>query len=117
MRRTYKTIVSLFHEATGKYESILKRVAEDRELPDVSLPTGDGSVQDDLAAWLDNIGLEDGEELEHHAHAGHDHCHKRDMMQHVHQISYSNRAAEADRTEMYRCSHCGNPSAGLRKCG
>ncbi|TCD65202.1 hypothetical protein EIP91_002988 [Steccherinum ochraceum] len=54
------------------------------------------STEDDLAAWLDDLHLEDGEE-------GRDtHC--------VHPRINSNSV------ELYRCSYCRNPSAALKKC-
>ncbi|TCD65203.1 hypothetical protein EIP91_002989 [Steccherinum ochraceum] len=54
------------------------------------------NAEDNLAAWLDDLHLEDGEE-------GRDmHC--------VHPRINSNSV------ELYRCSYCRNPSAALKKC-
>lgn len=53
------------------------------------------SYEDDLAAWLDNLTVEDGEEEPY--------------SEPVYTVNTS-------RIQLYRCSHCGNPSAVLRKC-
>ncbi|OBZ77723.1 hypothetical protein A0H81_02629 [Grifola frondosa] len=60
--------------------------------PDIS----PSKAEDDLAAWLDNLRMDDGEE--EHPH----HC--------AHPKINTNSVA------LYRCSWCGNPSAVLRKC-
>ncbi|KAI5888609.1 uncharacterized protein SCHCODRAFT_02637205 [Schizophyllum commune H4-8] len=63
------------------------------------------SAADDLAAWLDDMRLEEGETAdagdEHH----HDHAHAEP------------REFKKSDFELYRCSYCRNPSAVLRKCG
>jgi hypothetical protein len=60
-------------------------------------------LKDDLAAWLDNMHLEDGDG------DGHGHGKGPDVV-HTHPRISSNQV------DLYRCSHCGNPSAALRKC-
>ena len=59
------------------------------------VPTKD-KVADDLAAWLDDVNLENEE---------HDHGH----------CVSPTRVFESN-VELYRCSWCSNPSAVLRKC-
>ncbi|KAH6905836.1 hypothetical protein BKA70DRAFT_1107218 [Coprinopsis sp. MPI-PUGE-AT-0042] len=113
-RRTYQTVVKLFKESMEKYGELFKRQAEERELPAVAPPSDKNTIEDDLAAWLDNLQLEEGEASDDENHGGHDHCHRRDMNRHIHEIAYTK--DPADRAALYRCSYCGNPSAGLKKC-
>ena len=64
-------------------------------------PLSSSEADDELAAWLEHVRLDDGEDAAPHAHArGCTHS----------KISTSS-------VELYRCSWCGNPSAVLRKCG
>ncbi|KAL1744138.1 hypothetical protein HDZ31DRAFT_39347 [Schizophyllum fasciatum] len=61
------------------------------------------SVADDLAAWLDDMHLEEGED----ANPEHKHKHEKHERTEVKKSEF----------ELYRCSYCRNPSAVLRKCG
>ncbi|KAH9941110.1 uncharacterized protein BXZ73DRAFT_42148 [Epithele typhae] len=62
-------------------------------------PLSSSQADDDLAAWLENMQLDDDDDDEHGRHP----C--------THpKISTSNVA-------LYRCSWCSNPSAVLKKCG
>jgi hypothetical protein len=62
-------------------------------------PTTAEDKEHELAAWLNNLNLE-GEEGE-----GEEDVH-----------GCTNPRANPKRVELYRCTHCGNPSAVLRKC-
>lgn len=61
-------------------------------------PTTKEDKEHELAAWLNNLDL-DGEQGEGEDAHG---C--------------ANLRANPKRVELYRCTHCGNPSAILRKC-
>ena len=66
------------------------------------LPSVDRSrLEDGLAAWLEDVHLEDGTLEE-----GPMRC----------QPSEEVRKVMFEDVELYRCSWCGNPSAGLRRC-
>ena len=58
-------------------------------------PTTKEDKEHELAAWLNNLDLDD---------AGED------------GRGCANLRANPKRVELYRCTHCGNPSAVLRKC-
>ena len=57
-----------------------------------------GNAEDHLAAWLEEMDLEEGG---HESHANRCPSHPKIV---------------ADQVTLYRCSWCGNPSAALRKC-
>lgn len=61
-------------------------------------PTTKGDKERELAAWLNNLDLDGEQDEEEGAHG------------------YANLRANPKRVELYRCTHCGNPSAILRKC-
>ena len=66
------------------------------------LPSVDRSrLEDGLAAWLEDMRLEDGT-LEEGMRC--------EASEEVRKVLFEN-------VELYRCSWCGNPSAGLRRCG
>ncbi len=57
-------------------------------------------LDDNLAAWLEDMRLEDGT-LEQRMRC---------------EASEEVRKVNIENVELYRCSYCGNPSAALRKC-
>ena len=63
-------------------------------------PPDHGKLEDDLAAWLENMHLEDGT-LEQRMRC--------EASEGVRRVNFEN-------VELYRCSWCGNPSVALRKC-
>lgn len=63
-------------------------------------PLSSTRADDDLAAWLDNLKLENGED---------------DSQPHAHMCTHPKISTNS--VELYRCSWCGNPSAVLKKCG
>ncbi|KAJ2912907.1 hypothetical protein MD484_g7504, partial [Candolleomyces efflorescens] len=93
LRQTQATVVSLFSSSIAKYSAFFE--CGKTVQPSVE-SEADQKVKDDLAAWLDNMHLEEGE--------------KEPDVAHVHPRISSNQV------DLYRCSHCGNPSAALRKC-
>jgi len=58
------------------------------------------NTEDTLAAWLENVHMDDRAEHEHDVH-----CH-----------DPPNRKVDPAAVALYRCSWCGNPSAVLKKC-
>jgi len=58
---------------------------------------------DDLAAWLENLECCDDEEHEHEQGGGDGQ-------------GRANPKINRNNALLYRCSHCGNTSAALRKC-
>ena len=61
-------------------------------------PTTKEDTEHELAAWLNNLDLEGEEDDEEGAHG------------------WVDGKANPKRVELYRCTHCGNPSAVLRRC-
>jgi hypothetical protein len=97
---TQQTIVKLYSEAVKEWGSVIARFD--------SLFAGKGpgalnvnvdKVEDSLAAWLDEIELEDGE------HGAHRHSDRR---------GYGK--FEIENVTLYRCSWCSNPNAALKRC-
>ncbi|CAA7268445.1 unnamed protein product [Cyclocybe aegerita] len=77
------------------YEGLDKIKAKDA--PEIS----NEKLEDDLAAWLEDMRLEDGT-LEERTRCG--------------GFGHGETKVNFDKVTMYRCSWCGNPSAVLRKC-
>ena len=102
-----KTNLRLAQQAAVKhYAGAIKefsRVFEelDRVKPSGGVQTLDqDKIEDDLAAWLDDIQLDDGT-MEDTMRCG--------ATKHRPKVDYNH-------VTLYRCSWCGNPSAVLRKC-
>ncbi|KAJ7731107.1 hypothetical protein DFH07DRAFT_929368 [Mycena maculata] len=91
LRLTQQTVVRLFPEATKEWGEFIGNSLAIMSQPTLSTE----KVEDDLAAWLDDVHIEGKPD---------DHCHE--------PATFS-----SSRVELYRCSWCGNPSAILRKCG
>lgn len=88
LRLTEQTVVSLYSEAVTEWGSIMEK------RPKGDKPISPEKVEDDLAAWLDDLDIKD-EDSESN-------CARPDFSR--------------NRMELYRCSWCSNPSAVLRKC-
>ncbi|KAJ7154762.1 hypothetical protein C8R46DRAFT_1005859 [Mycena filopes] len=88
-RLTQQTVVKLFPEAVEEWGDFMTTTsAVDQPVPSAE------KAEDDLAAWLGDMDLEDGQRAENFQPARFNH----------------------GEVELYRCSWCGNPSAALRKC-
>jgi hypothetical protein len=94
MRLGQKAVVKLYPSAVQEFGSVIAKA--DSESPDASVPVSREKLEDDLAAWLEDMHVDDGE---------HD-----SKLSGLHPIINTNHVA------LYRCSWCGNPSAVLRKC-
>ncbi|KAF8217753.1 hypothetical protein K438DRAFT_1656655 [Mycena galopus ATCC 62051] len=89
LRLTQQTVVKLFTNAAAEWGDFYAgKLTGDS--PDLRTE----KVEDDLAAWLGDLHLED----EHNEH------------------SKPTPTFNSSHLELYRCSWCGNPSAVLRKC-
>ena len=97
MRLAREMILDLYPKAVTEWGAFIKRFDELDARADKQQPISSTQADDDLAAWLENMKLEEGEHEQPH------------MCSHP-KISTNNVA-------LYRCSWCGNPSAVLRKCG
>ena len=99
MRLARELVLKLYPKAVEEWGAWVKHFDELETRGDQSQPISSTQADDDLAAWLENVKLDD--EADDHAHARR--C--------THPKISTNNVA------LYRCSWCGNPSAVLRKCG
>ena len=97
VRLTRQLIVRYYPLAIKSWGEVIARVdkmdltsAEAHRLPSPAKAEGD------LAAWLENMSVDDAPDE-------HQHC--------------THPKIAPTPVELYRCSHCGNPSAVLKKCG
>ncbi|CDO71187.1 hypothetical protein BN946_scf184845.g57 [Trametes cinnabarina] len=99
MRLARELILDLYPKAVAEWGTFIKRYDELDSRSDKQKPLSSTQADDDLAAWLENMKLEDGTEENLNPHA----C--------------SHPKISMNNVALYRCSWCGNPSAVLRKCG
>lgn len=95
LRLTQQNIVKRYPTAVNEWKDLVARF--DEETPDectISMET----AEDNLAAWLDEIHLDQGDEDGPRPQR----C--------------SHPRVSPNNVALYRCSWCGNPSAALRKC-
>ncbi|ESK96281.1 set and mynd domain-containing protein 3 [Moniliophthora roreri MCA 2997] len=89
LRLAQETVVKRFESAVGEWHDIIANM----EGPDEK-PVDPEKAEDDLAAWLDDMKLDNGERETLIAHP----------------------KVNANHVALYQCSWCHNPSAVLRKC-
>ena len=101
---TARTVLDHYGPGVKEWGSVVEKLNEVIERsPEYEhhkpAPTTKEDKEHELAAWLNNLDLEgeEGEE-EEDSHG----C--------------ANPRVNPKRVELYRCTHCGNPSAILRKC-
>ena len=97
MRLAREMILNFYSQGVKDWGDFIKHFDELDSRADKQKPISSTQADDDLAAWLENMKLEEGEHEQPH------------MCSHP-KISTNNVA-------LYRCSWCGNPSAILRRCG
>ncbi len=97
MRLTREIILDLYSKGVKEWGSLIKHFDELDARADKQKPISSTQADDDLAAWLENMKLEEGEDARPHV------C--------------SHPKISTNSVALYRCSWCGNPSAVLRKCG
>lgn len=101
---TAKTVLDHYGPGVKEWGSVVERLNEVIESsPEYEhhrpAPTTKEDTEYELAAWLNNLDLEgEADDEEEGAHGCVD------------------GKANPKRVELYRCTHCGNPSAVLRKC-
>ena len=99
MRLAREMVLSLYPKAIKEWGAWIQHFDELDARADSHRPISSTQADDDdLAAWLENMKLEDGTEDTTHRGCIHP------------KISVNN-------VTLYRCTWCGNPSAVLRKCG
>lgn len=97
MRLTRQLIVQYYQTAAKNWGSVVERFDRmDLSSESCSIPSP-SKAEDDLAAWLDVLHFDDDE--------------------HEHAQRCAHPKISINSVSLYRCSHCGNPSAVLRKCG
>lgn len=95
LRLAQQTAVSLYPAAVKEWGEVILRFDKLRTNGEPSMSPE--KAEDDLAAWLDDLHAESGE-------------------QELHSEMFSHPVLNHDHVALYRCSWCGNPSAVLRKC-
>lgn len=98
MKLAREMLLELYPQAVRDWGAFIKHFDALDANADARKPISSTQADDDLAAWLEHIKLDNGE----NESGPHLHSHPR--------ISTNN-------VSLYRCSWCGNPSAVLRKCG
>lgn len=95
LRLAQQNVINLYPAAVNEWGDIIARFDNLRinEEPSIS----HGKAEDDLAAWLDDLRMDSGE-------------------QEANPETFSRPVLNSDHVTLYRCSWCGNPSAALRKC-
>lgn len=95
LRQTQQMVVSMYPDASKQWGEVIERFDKNRIAKEPEILAE--KVDDDLAAWLDDLHLENGD---HESHPE----------------GFSHPVLNDDYVALYRCSYCGNPSAMLRKC-
>ncbi|KAG5654548.1 hypothetical protein H0H81_000073 [Sphagnurus paluster] len=91
LRLAQETVVKLYTAAATEFGNIIVKAASEEQIK----PVSPEKLEDDLAAWLDDINIHDD---------------------HEHEPRGLNPRVNTNSVALYRCSFCGNPSAVLRKC-
>ena len=101
-------VLKLYTPGAREWGTLIKRFDE-LDSSDENTPLSSTGADDNLAAWLGDLDIDDGDShsREHGACLGEGR-------------RRNGRSAPSDRGmgnhELYRCSWCGNPSAVLKKC-
>ncbi len=96
LRLTRELVVSQYSSAVQEWGPFVRRFDSLGSDPEKAQDQGASKAEDNLAAWLEGMHVDDGQG-----------CHTK----------CSHPKLTTKSVELYRCSHCGNPSAILRKCG
>ncbi|RDB27508.1 hypothetical protein Hypma_003895 [Hypsizygus marmoreus] len=92
LRLGQQTVVRLYSAAAAEFGNVFIKAASEDKVK----PISPEKLEDDLAAWLEDTHIHDGD---------HD--------QELHEMHPK---VNTNSVALYRCSWCGNPSAVLRKC-
>ncbi|TFK49399.1 hypothetical protein OE88DRAFT_1662959 [Heliocybe sulcata] len=96
MRLTRQLLLSTYSSAAKEWGDVISRFDDENAGYDGSELSKE-KREDDLAAWLDNLHVDEGESESHPRGCSHP-------------------KVNVNSVSLYRCSWCGNPSAVLRKC-
>ncbi|OBZ78395.1 hypothetical protein A0H81_02619 [Grifola frondosa] len=97
LRLTRQLIMELYPAAVTEWGDFIARFDRLDAAVDDHSHISSSKAEDDLAAWLNNLRADDGEE-DYPQYCAHPRINANSVM-------------------LYHCSWCGNPSAVLRKCG
>ncbi|CAL1708906.1 unnamed protein product [Somion occarium] len=102
LRLTRELILRLYPTATRDWADFITRLDGMSSFTEREQEKSTEIAEDTLSAWLNDLEHEEGEEGGCGAH---------------HHGPYKAPSVSRSHVELYRCTHCGNPSAILRKCG
>ena len=117
MNLTWELILELYTPGATEWGDLVRRFDEqDRFVEESETAPSAAQAEDELAAWLGNIDLDEEHEHDHdYDRHGHGHGHG------DYGARRANAPSDADKGtrgyKLHRCSWCGNLSAVLRKCG
>ncbi|KAI0071533.1 hypothetical protein K474DRAFT_1652388 [Panus rudis PR-1116 ss-1] len=120
LRLTREMVVSKYVNAVKEWGDFIIRLDKMNDEPERLLEKLASRADDYLQAWLDNHPIEDEDgndsatSTNGAGNEGHDHDHGHSCGEDHSARRKKNNLSHVD---LYRCSHCGNPSAVLRKCG
>ena len=103
LRMTQEMIIDLYQTAVKNYSSFVENLDLLHITTEKSQEKSTEKAEDTLAAWIDGLHIDDAEDGEPR------HAHHRCGRYNVASINHA-------QLELYRCSHCQNPSAILRRC-
>jgi hypothetical protein len=100
---TARTVLDHYGPGLKEWGSVVERLNEVIESTaeyehHQPAPTTKEDKEHELAVWLNNLDLDGKQDGGEDGHGS------------------ANLGANPKRVELYRCTHCGNPSAVLRKC-
>ncbi|KAI0765241.1 hypothetical protein C8Q74DRAFT_1205823 [Fomes fomentarius] len=99
IRLTRELILNQYVKAVQDFGAFIRHF-DDLDSRADHKPISSTRADDDLAAWLDDLKVENGED---------------DLQPHAHKCTHPKISTNS--VELYRCSWCGNPSAVLKRCG
>ena len=112
LRLARELVLSLYPKALTEWGSIITRFDElDKRAEATPTPPSAEQADEELAAWLEDVRLDDDGETNGNGH-GHG---KSEEKSHARKCTHPKISVNS--VALYRCSWCGNPSAVLRKCG
>ncbi|TBU53389.1 hypothetical protein BD310DRAFT_887831 [Dichomitus squalens] len=106
MNMARELVFELYTPGAREWGAVVERFDDLDVSVEGDTPLSPADAEDELAAWLDNVDLEDGDVARH----GHGRGRRRAN-------APSSTGSGTSGYELYRCSWCGNPSAVLRRCG
>ena len=114
LRLARELVLSLYPKALAEWGPLIARFDELDDRADVAstLPSAE-QADEDLAAWLEDVRLDD--EGEANGNGNRNRNGASDEETHARRCTHPKISMNS--VALYRCAWCGNPSAMLRKCG